>query len=337
MKFANNFVLEFRPVGNSCNLNCNYCYQNKHKIYPAISINALITFIKSTLENSGVKNIRFVFHGGEPLLLGNKFINNCITRLKTECKDILFSFIIHTHGLHHENLLSSFNGCAKLGISLKDDYLNLYNQETLKYFCNNEICCAVQIVADEKLNNNLSLYDNFYYKKSTYKIIPQFSLYKKYIYKNINNYRNILLFAILNNNWLCKSEPLCYLSEGKKLPGCRFNKEQCLIKSDNISTLAIDYNGDIYPCNRFAAIKKYKLSNIDNKIDLLNSINSLRKEFKDFEYGCPFHALINKSAYDPYNIIEHSISEFFHPGLFCYLPPNIGENLKDLVSSQLPL
>lgn len=59
-------TLMLKIVGNSCNLKCEYCYENGNKSYNNIfSLNE----IKKNLEQfKNYKNIFLVFHGGEPLL-----------------------------------------------------------------------------------------------------------------------------------------------------------------------------------------------------------------------------------------------------------------------------
>jgi len=65
-----------RPVGNTCNLACKYCY-----VDAVVSPNMSIAIFKKGLERitsfylgENIKNIEILFHGGEPLLWGlNKY------------------------------------------------------------------------------------------------------------------------------------------------------------------------------------------------------------------------------------------------------------------------
>lgn len=76
-----NIMPIIRPVGNSCNLKCAYCYYNSSNQTfghtGIISDEALKKFISQFIDLSGEK-VTFVWHGGEPLLAGIDFYKRVV-------------------------------------------------------------------------------------------------------------------------------------------------------------------------------------------------------------------------------------------------------------------
>lgn len=66
------------PVGNNCNLHCDYCYHENLPKSQLIKMSDIILekFIKNTL--SSFDGVRYIWHGGEPLLAGLDFYRNVI-------------------------------------------------------------------------------------------------------------------------------------------------------------------------------------------------------------------------------------------------------------------
>jgi uncharacterized protein len=80
MKHIQTFFLR---VAARCNLNCNYCYVFKHSdqswktLPPFISTQTVILFtnrLRDYINEVKIKNIYVVFHGGEPLLIGESIL-----------------------------------------------------------------------------------------------------------------------------------------------------------------------------------------------------------------------------------------------------------------------
>ncbi|MFQ3244238.1 MAG: hypothetical protein ACI9SP_000865 [Arenicella sp.] len=95
-------------VSERCNLACTYCYFFFHedKSYlkhpPTItetSVDGLYKFARSAAQ-SGVKNIAFVLHGGEPLLLKKKRIDSICTSLSAAVEGLCdYRFKLQTNGM----------------------------------------------------------------------------------------------------------------------------------------------------------------------------------------------------------------------------------------------
>jgi len=78
------FVVMAKPPGPVCNLDCGYCYYlSKRSLFPRgerffMSEQVLEAFVRSFIEASPGPAVQFVWHGGEPTLLGLDFYRRVI-------------------------------------------------------------------------------------------------------------------------------------------------------------------------------------------------------------------------------------------------------------------
>lgn len=69
-----------------CNLRCEYCHDWRSR-YKPMSFQVLANLMKKSIQNEYYNRIQFIWHGGEPLLLGTKFFEKALflqNRLKRE-------------------------------------------------------------------------------------------------------------------------------------------------------------------------------------------------------------------------------------------------------------
>ena len=77
------FTLMLKPAGSLCNLNCAYCYYlDKAELYggkePRMTIEVLEQVIRAYIEANDVPEVHFVWHGGEPLVMGLEFYRRAV-------------------------------------------------------------------------------------------------------------------------------------------------------------------------------------------------------------------------------------------------------------------
>jgi len=77
------FSTMVKPAGSMCNLDCHYCYYlDKSELYgnsqPVMSEALLEEYIKQYIEANDVPQVSFLWHGGEPLLLGIDFYKKAL-------------------------------------------------------------------------------------------------------------------------------------------------------------------------------------------------------------------------------------------------------------------
>lgn len=117
-KFINIII---NPVGDSCNLQCKYCYTLKRnedkKRLPISNIFKLIDFLSNEKD---LRCINFTWHGGEPLLMGIDYLQQVLDYQNKKLNNITYYNIIQTNGiLLNEQWISLINKYnINLGVSI---------------------------------------------------------------------------------------------------------------------------------------------------------------------------------------------------------------------------
>ncbi len=106
MKKVTCYVLK---VASRCNLNCSYCYMynlgdntylNQPKFMALETITALAERLASYTTAAEIGYIQIVFHGGEPLLLGRDYFENCLAIFREKAPALEIDFIVQTNGVN---------------------------------------------------------------------------------------------------------------------------------------------------------------------------------------------------------------------------------------------
>lgn len=96
-------------IASRCNLNCDYCYMynlqdDTYRNQPAVMRDDVAHLCAERIcehaQNSGLKAMHFIMHGGEPLLAGKKRLRRIveIVRTKLDAADIACRFSIQSNG-----------------------------------------------------------------------------------------------------------------------------------------------------------------------------------------------------------------------------------------------
>lgn len=96
-KFINIII---NPVGDLCNLKCRYCYtlerkEEKRKL-EIESIFKLVDYISMDKE---LKCVNFTWHGGEPLLMGTKYMEEILRYQACKLNNVTYYNIIQSNGI----------------------------------------------------------------------------------------------------------------------------------------------------------------------------------------------------------------------------------------------
>ena len=81
---ATPFLVMAKPAGPVCNLDCRYCYYlGKTALFPAnerflMTDDVLEAYVRSFIASSPGPYVHFVWHGGEPTLLGLEFYRRAV-------------------------------------------------------------------------------------------------------------------------------------------------------------------------------------------------------------------------------------------------------------------
>lgn len=138
-----------------CNLNCVYCSEGDvaRKDLPIELLYKLIDELPSLLDRYEDENVDLLWHGGEPLLIGKKYLAGVMQYAHDKLKKYNVHFLMQTNGtLIDEEWIELFKKYdVGIGISL-DGYKELHDKNRLTKNC--------QPTFDTVLNNIIKLKKN---------------------------------------------------------------------------------------------------------------------------------------------------------------------------------
>ncbi|MDR1667038.1 MAG: anaerobic sulfatase-maturation protein [Bacteroidales bacterium] len=98
------FSIMAKPAGPVCNLNCSYCYYlEKDKLYGKLSRfrmdgKLLEKFIDEYIASQNVPVIQFIWHGGEPAMLGTEWFRTVLRLQEQYCRGKRIENVLQTNG-----------------------------------------------------------------------------------------------------------------------------------------------------------------------------------------------------------------------------------------------
>lgn len=111
-------------VTHRCNLDCLYCYEHITKKGEDMALDTFKNLVDKVIHNTQMREVLFLFHGGEPTLLKNEWYEQAIVYAKTKAKAVgkRVKFSMQTNLLtlneHKITLFKRYH--IALGISLDD-------------------------------------------------------------------------------------------------------------------------------------------------------------------------------------------------------------------------
>lgn len=95
-------------VASRCNLNCSYCYmynlgdttyKKQPKVMRVDVVDQILQQVKVYTTTNNIEKFQFVFHGGEPLLVGIDWYKNFVSKCKLFIPDLEVEFLLQTNGV----------------------------------------------------------------------------------------------------------------------------------------------------------------------------------------------------------------------------------------------
>ena len=287
MDFPENLTILLEPTAD-CNLRCRHCYHADTEYTKNIMhIGMLDKLLLSLVEQ--YQNVKIIWHGGEPLLAGYKFFKDAYS-LFEKCSannKVSFKFGVQTNGtLLNDEFIELFKSTnTHISISFDGVYNSVLRQKTreveaviskLKNLGITFSC--ISTISSANVNHLKEMYEYFKKLGVAVKFNPiypagaaigncDFLISKEEWTSN---------FIDLFEYWLydtgCNISFVSCIDILKKY----FNEYcGCLGGTCLYRYVAIDSNGDIYPCGRLIS-DDFKLANIDEISDIRQAYLSKR-------------------------------------------------------------
>ncbi len=296
---------------NECNLACEYCYVDKNCENKQMDSRTLELSIKNVMSLPGKSNIRWIWHGGEPTLMGKSFYEEAVglqkkylnkQRLKNSIQtnatlidnDFLDFFVknnfsvstsldgpeeIHNLTRVYPDGTGSFKD-AWAGIQLIRERAKI-ERSMKKHHIGGGITCVLSKKNISKLDEIYSFFLGEDIAININPIINVGNSVDKLNQLEIGDAEYGVALAKLFDKWFyeekigIKVKPLSSILESfisNKPRVCHFEN------SCRDQFISINANGDVYPCGRFDGITPYLLGNIneENLVGILNSTKHIQ-------------------------------------------------------------
>lgn len=270
----------------ACNMNCIYCYHEAHfnDMYK-MTYERLEHIMKIVIPN--FKRVNFIWHGGEPLLMGKEFYQKVLDFEEkynlNNCK-ITNSFQSNLTLLTDESAKFYVNNGFTFGTSY-DGFENdktrhqsektLNGREILKK--NNSKCGCIMVISKANIDTLIESYCFFNENKIDYKMNSYIKTDNSEISKSLQLGEEEFVNAItkLYDYWI--KDIHCEIAVNPFMNIIKYilfkEKYSCSQKSCLGKWLGIRSDGTVTNCNRFY-FPKYVYGNVDNFSDIREAFNS---------------------------------------------------------------
>jgi len=328
-------------VTNHCNLHCSYCYAGMAEKRKYIDINDL-KFLINILNDSKLRRINFIFHGGEPLFDFKRFSFLVDTIAKNTSKE--HRFYLQTNGTlfnsHNLTFFKDMFSSISISIDGYEDYHNKYRKnydnagsfETVIKNYHMLVNAGIPVVTNSLLTSTADpdkLFD-FFLDNGIYSIklnpvtnsgraIMALTQKEKDIHQITQNYiifiKKIIQHNLDHDKTLHEANlrSFFYKITGKMSPYICSN-DPCGM--GNIM-LMLDENGILYPCEEFYGINDFKIGYIKTFtcLDKIRTCcSTVTKQFEieksDLCNDCPYLIFCGGMCLKRYYMRNHDICFF---------------------------
>lgn len=292
----------------SCNFACDYC-TNRRNQSSILDFDQLVPFIKGTLSNPNYEQFIFIFHGGEPLLLGIDYYQKILI-LQELCKtkEQKIKNIIQTNGSLLDDDWITFlkTQSINVGISLDgpSEFQNRYRKykdgrETfddvirgIQRLKNKDMSVgALSVLTDEVLSSNPYDYIKFYQDNgiSNLGLLAERPSKKKNIKLNDTNdfieTRNRYASFMMNayDNWINLDDCNFKIREFSDIMNSIIGgtPKVCIFNGSCVGHFfGIDISGEVAHCDKFFDDKRFCFGSISDNFlsDIVTSDTFLKAQ-----------------------------------------------------------
>lgn len=273
------------PTDN-CNMNCIYCYHNTHfSNTEKMSIDTLERLMRITLPN--FQQVNFIWHGGEPLIMGLEFYKKVIDlEKKYNINNAKITNRIQTNLTLMTKEIAEFLKENNFGCSSSFDGIsNEYTRGNSNKILNGRKllrdvgtgCGNICVVSQANVNNLIETYHFFKENKISY---------KTNMFIQTGNIETDNKLFVSNEDYVNKMKEFfdywlydtsCNISVAYFIMFLKFilkhEKTSCNFRSCLGKWVGIKHNGDIVPCNRYFP-DEYKYGNVNDYGDISQCFHS---------------------------------------------------------------
>lgn len=259
-KLSNHLSILIMPT-DICNMNCVYCFHNSHHEKSGkMSLETLHQLYEITL--SEYEQVTFIWHGGEPLVMGLPFFQQAI-EMQKEYKNVKIQNRMQSNLTLLSDEYSEFLVANHIGVGTSiDGVLNdqlrgntskvLANRD--KLLNNGQRCGFIMVLSAKNIDTLIHSYEMFKrlnanYNMNSYVSTPTELNAELLLDAEHTSKKLIEFYEYWKNDSLCNIEVgyferiLKHILYGEKSV-CKYNS--CLGK-----WMGVRYNGDVVPCNRY--------------------------------------------------------------------------------------
>tara|TARA_Y100000310_G_C20691377_1_gene822475 strand:+ start:2277 stop:3398 length:1122 start_codon:yes stop_codon:yes gene_type:complete len=361
------FTVIMKPT-HSCNLACKYCYIEDGAEQGIMDKTTLKNSIEKIVHfNGGEKGTHFIWHGGEPILMGVEFFENILSIQKNLGRKYKVSNGIQTNGtLLNSDLLDFIekNRDFYLGLSL-DGPRELHNQTRVYKGGKGSFDDVMRgidlikgrtrigggviaVITQINIDHFLELYSFFKDNDINFKANPLIRSGEAN-----KNYNQIAISPKQYGDFLINLFDIWfYDSEGDKISvdplekiagnlitgspvGCNYS-ESCQNNFISIGPL-----GDVYPCGRFDGVQEFRYGNINHdSVENLLNVSSrkllLQRSVETIEgcRPCEYKEICNAGCIHNAYMVNGQVNE---KDYYCTSYKMIFNHIKEAIKKEINL
>ena len=278
----NRITIFLEPTA-ACNLRCRHCYHaDTGYDLKRMSEETVLSFVDKLSLSHG--NLRIVWHGGEPLLMGLDFFKKAYEIFEENSKKYqrVFEFDVQTNGTLIDEAYAEFFKQTNTTVSISYDgpYNEVLREETerteraielLKSFEVKLVC--ISTISAQSIAHIVDIYEFFKEKKLDVKFNPVFEsgaarCNQEYV---VSKEAWAEAFIQLFDYWLIDEDcNICMVScESilRRFIDSDFSQIGCPTSACILQYLAVDAYGNLYPCARLIG-QDFLLCNIKDVVDV---------------------------------------------------------------------
>jgi len=93
-------------ITNACNMHCKYCFIEPSVFHKTMRVDTARRVIRAFLDSEYFRSVNFVWHGGEPLLRGRRFLEELLGEQKAKPTQVSYTNSTQTNATNlSDNML----------------------------------------------------------------------------------------------------------------------------------------------------------------------------------------------------------------------------------------